>query len=322
MVSLMRSLETLAAAQSSRLRSAPKRTEESSPTREPALEAIRQRNAFLDYIFYDLANLATHEAKILGPESAAEGAVLRVGPSGSSQLEVWGSAEDFIETNPTEFGAIAVSGVGSSALGSAAFARNVADAIEKPVIAVVSGYGLSDLFTEALGGFFWFGQVNSIRNLFEPIDQLLQPTLSAVGGSSDETTLSATVSALRKSLDVKTLVTLLATETSCELLIGHSKGNLVISEALFALREFDSARLADLGRDTKVITVSARVAMPRQFKNVIDVMGSLDAFGEFNSRRQIANDIVVSGAWHHTNTELPMHLPVTRTVGEALGKPT
>ena len=296
--------------------------DESSPTREPALEAIWQRNAFLDYIFYDLANLENHEAEVLGPESAAEGAVLRVGPSGTGQLEVWGSAEGFLETNPTEIGAIAVSGVGSSALGSAAFARNVADAVEKPVIAVVSGYGLSDLVTEALGGFFWFGQVNSIRHLFEPIDQLLRPTLATVGESSNETTLSATVSALRKSLDVKTLVELLATDRPCELLIGHSKGNLVISEALFALRDLDSSRLDDIGRDTTVITVSARVAMPRQFQNVIDVMGSLDVFGEFNSRRQIPNDIVVPGAWHHTNTELPMHLPVTRTVGEALGKPT
>jgi hypothetical protein len=65
-------------------------------------------------------------------------------------------------------------------------------------------------------------------------------------------------------------------------------------------------------------TVSARIAMPRQFGEVIDIMGALDGFGELNSRRRIPTDVSVPMAWHHTNTELPFHLPVTKTLKRAL----
>lgn len=45
--------------------------------------------------------------------------------------------------------------------------RQCADGLGEPV---VSGYGVADLLTEALGGFFWFGALNSIRHVFEPLD--------------------------------------------------------------------------------------------------------------------------------------------------------
>jgi hypothetical protein len=47
---------------------------------------------------------------------------------------------------------------------------------------------------------------------------------------------------------------------------------------------------------------------------VIDVMGQLDAFGTFNSRLDIPTDVTVPAAWHHTNTDLPWHLPVTKVM--------
>lgn len=69
--------------------------------------------------------------------------------------------EDFLRHAPSA-NALAIAGVGSSALGAAAFARNVADGLGEPVAAVVSGYGLADVLTEALGGFF--GSVPSIAS--------------------------------------------------------------------------------------------------------------------------------------------------------------
>lgn len=312
----MRSLSTLGIAQSARAASAPSQLVAPSPAREATLEWVRQRNAFLDYLFYDLGVISAADAAALAPRYAAEGSVLLVGPTADPSLAVWSNAETYLRQGPNEVGAIAVAGVGSSSLGAAAFARNVADAIGRPVISIVSGYGLSDLFAEAVGGFFWFGQLNSVRHAFEPIDEVLRPRRADGSQSAMSGAISAVESAVRLSLDVKTLVALLASGISCDLLIGHSKGNLVISEALFALRTADAARVDRLGRTTAIITMSARIAMPSQFSRVVDVIGAIDAFGEINSRPGIAPDVRVPGAWHHTNTDLPMHLPVTRIVKE------
>src|SRR5271165_3765851 len=46
---------------------------------------------------------------------------------------------------PEDVEAIGVTGVGSSALGSAAFAWNVSEALHKPVAAIVPGFGLADV---------------------------------------------------------------------------------------------------------------------------------------------------------------------------------
>lgn len=299
----MYSAETLGSAQATRLGTLPRQTIAPSPLREVALEGVRQRNAVLDYVFYDLGVLSADEGASLAPTYAAEGAILVVGPSAQPSLRIWPDFETFRETGPGDVRTLAVAGVGSSALGAAAFARNIADATGAPVMAVVSGYGLSDLLTEALGGFFLFGYVNSLRHMFEPLDTLMRPGLPSLAGSS--------VSTIRRSLDVKTIMALFESGYPCDLLIGHSKGNLVLSEALYALKARRPGELSALADRADIVTVSARIAMPVAFRSVVDVMGALDGFGAMNSRLDIAVDVPVRGAWHHTNTELPMHLPVT-----------
>jgi TusA-related sulfurtransferase len=99
-----------------------------------------------------------------------------------------------------------------------------------------------------------------------------------------------------------------------KLLIGHSKGNLVISEALFKMKAKDSAHLKRLGKQILVVTVSAKIAMPPDFEHIIDINGQIDGFGALNSRWDLGTEVTVPFAWHHTNTELPMHLPVTQTL--------
>jgi hypothetical protein len=59
--------------------------------------------------------------------------------------------------------------------------------------------------------------------------------------------------------------------------------------------------------------------MPRGFSRIIDVMGALDGFGALNSRLSIDTDVSVPMAWHHTNTELPLHLPVAETLRPIMG---
>jgi hypothetical protein len=311
----MTSLDSYQAAQVSRLMAVPDREMVLRPRNNPLLEGVRQRNAMLDYLFYDLGVLSKEEAARLGPDYAAEGAILAVGPSVSPSLDIWQDFPSFAHEGPNPIRAIAIAGVGSSALGAAAFARNVADAIGEPVLSVVSGYGMSDVMAEAIGGFFWFGALNSVRHVFKSFEFQEDKT--------HQSSTSSVTDLIQKSPDVAALYALLEGGQKVNFLVGHSKGNLVISEALFELKKRRRDRLDELAKGTRIVTLSARIAMPSAFPDIVDVMGSLDLFGEMNSRKSIPVDVSVPGAWHHTNTELPMHLPVTKTLQplvEDLGK--
>jgi hypothetical protein len=311
---MLNSDATIRAAQSSRALSLPEQLDAPSPAREALLEGFRQRNALLDYLFYDIGCVRPEEARRIAPHWAAEGAILLVPPSGAGDIVLCTSVEGFLAGGGGDVSALAVAGVGSSALGSAAFARNVADAIGAPVAAVVSGYGLADLATEALGGFFWFGALNQLRHSFERLDELTKPSFikrpDIDGGYF-----------ARCSRDTQAVLSLLSDERlSFDLLCGHSKGNLVISEALFELQQHDPERTRKLSTAVTIVTVSALIAMPRPYATVIDVMGGWDWFGGLNSRAGIPLDVKIPGAWHHTNTELPAHLPVTAALRSVLSR--
>jgi hypothetical protein len=56
--------------------------------------------------------------------------------------------------------------------------------------------------------------------------------------------------------------------------------------------------------------VSATVAVPQRYKNVVDVIGAVDWFGWMNSLPSLGVEHRAPQAWHHTNTELWFHLPV------------
>ncbi len=275
------------------------------PWREAALEAFRRRNAILDAIFYDIGKITGAEAAKLSPWLAAEGTILIVPPSGTQSVSVCVNEDDFASKGGADIRALAVAGVGSSALGSAAFARNVADAFGEPVAAVVSGYGLADLVTEAAGGWFWFGTLNSLRHEFEILDQL---TRNADQMHPFLATSAAPASLGRLSLDTRTVGLLLSDKRfQFSLLTGHSKGNLVISEALYEL----NAAAKKPRDDTWLVTISAVIAMPPRFTRIIDVIGQLDWFGALNSRLDLGVEDRPPLAWHHTNTELPLSLHVT-----------
>lgn len=280
--------------------------ESTAPVREAALESFRRRNAVLDTLFYDVGKVTPDEARTISPWLAREGSLLIVPPSGQGALTLCTTIGDFAARGGAATRILAVAGVGSSALGSAAFARNVADAFDEPVAAVVSGYGLADLVTEAAGGWFWFGGLNSLRHSLEALDARSRQSTSLEGAAiSAETTFLE-----RLSLDTATVSALLADERfSFSLLTGHSKGNLVVSEALFALEDGPSARRVH--DDVAIVKISAAVAMPARYRNTVDVIGDIDWFGALNSRPQMSIDKVWPMAWHHTNTELLFQLPVT-----------
>ena len=300
---------TLSLTQFARTLSLPERLQH-SPLRNLALEGLRQRNFVLDALFYDVKVITPEEAFYISDSLAAEGAILIVPPSGLGALTLCETIDEFVLRGGGNARALAVAGIGGSALGAAAFARNVADAIDAPVAVVVSGYGIADAITEAFGGSFFFGHLRGLRPLLESLDDLAgRPK---VGAQRDGT-------AARTSLDTRTVQALLADpRLSFPLLAGHSKGNLVLSAALHNLSKQDEGRVAELAQHTKIVTIGTRIAMPSAFTDVVDVMGEWDWFGEINSRRFIRADQRVAHAWHHTNTDLSGHLPVTITLMEIL----
>lgn len=290
------------------------------PGSEGFLEGVRQRNAFLDWLFYDIKTILPEEAKAISPWLAAEGAILIVPPSGKGTLTLCRSIGEFVRLGAQNVHTLVVAGVGSSALGSAALARNVADAIDAPVAAVVSGYGLADIVAEASGGFLLFGALNSVRHSFEWLDRLRESGVISDPMASDAKLKStADLSPARRSKDTRTVQALLTHQgVTFDLLVGHSKGNLVLSEALYAIHDSVPESLKRLVKTARIVTISAKIAMPEGFSHIVDVMGQLDNFGALNSRLDIRTDHLVPAAWHHTNTDLCFHLPVTKTMRQVL----
>jgi len=304
-------LSNLWTIQLERLMALPEKAQD-NPIRTALLDTIQRRNASLDAVFYDIAQVRESELRPLAFWLAREGALLLVPPSNEADLQVFLAKEDFLAAGGGAAKALVVAGVGSSAVGAAAFARNVADAVGGPVAAVVSGYGLSDVLTEALGGYFWFGGLNSLRHGFEELDRATK-TLTK---SEPEITASTPEDMVRLSRDTATLIDLLGDPRfEAPLLVGHSKGNLVISEALYALEKKDA--LEPLAARCQIVTISAKVGMPEAFiGKVFDIIGQWDGFGALNSRPDIPADYIVPGAWHSTNPAFPfgMGIDVTATL--------
>jgi hypothetical protein len=310
----MRSISTLSEVQIQRTVALPKKLAD-NPARTVALDALQRRNAVLDAVFYDVGVITKEETPDLAFWLAREGAIVVVPPTGQGALRVFLTVDDFLREGG-EVAALTVAGVGSSALGAAAFARNVADALGRQVATVVSGYGLSDILTEALGGFFWFGALNSVRHMFEPFDEVSKLFTRTEQGLEN----SGGVAWTRTSRDTQTVIALLKDKRfEAGLLVGHSKGNLVISEALYAIVNESRDLAADLARRSRIVTVSAKIGMPAVFRK-LDVVGEWDWFGALNSRPDIKAAFTVPHAWHSTNTDFPMRMgiDVTQTLTKVL----
>ena len=101
--------------------------------------SYRQRNAVIDNFFYDNASLTLEEKAKLSPLVDREGSIIVVPPSNSDrQIRHYKRALRFMNKEGPTIRAIAVAGVGSSALGTAALARNIADALDTDVAGIVT----------------------------------------------------------------------------------------------------------------------------------------------------------------------------------------
>jgi hypothetical protein len=312
---------TLGLTQFARSLSFPERLQRRA-ARNGVLEAWRIRNTGLDGLFYDVKTLTAEEVYYLSDAIAAEGLILIVPPGGGAMLTICDSIDEYLARGGRDVHVLAIAGLGGSAIGAAAFARNVADAAGEPVAAVVSGYGLGDIVSETIGANFLFGWLSTVRSEYEVIDDVVgRPHLGAY-----ESRYALAQKPRRSCLDVDTVQSLLADERlSFRLLAGHSRGNLVLSQALYALKAENPARVKAVAAGARIVTFGARITMPPDFRSVIDVIGELDWYGEINSRPMIDSDIKVPMAGHSTNTDILGALRVTTLLQSILAdtpKPT
>ena len=291
-----------------------------SSARASLVSTWRTMNTSLDGVFYDTAALSSRERSTLSAHVDAQGMVLVVYPGNAGRPIAAMTPLQFTtaEQKQSKVSTIVVAGVGSSALGTACLARNVANYLGEPVAGIVSGLGLADVGTEAFGGWFVFGAANVIRDLlartlqFFVVDHVrdqathddMKRHLSEMGlspeffiyGSPDSTALLYLLSKLGSKI---------------KLLVGHSKGNYSIENALEGLQ-----RVSKVPENIKVITLSAVIWFDPQVVQLNQFIGNIDAFGMLNSRPDV-RCAFIPGAWHSLNSALPGHLSVAQALSLA-----
>ncbi len=265
------------------------------------------RNTVLDRWFYDVSALSADEQRAVLNFPQSEGAALLVAPAAGGRAIDYFPRRAFSKLKTVSFAGVTVAGVGSSALGTAALARQLADALGEPVLGVISGRGMQDLVSEALGGWFVFRTENMVGEVFDAWRRMGEglPSFGAASRPAEGGSLEGYYGG---SADSNSLLALLnQLPDKVRFLVGHSKGNAVIANALRGLllrRPIEAARLSGL----EILTLGAAVGFPAGFDKVFQAIGATDAFGAMNS--DALPDLQVAGALHHLNPEIPCFLPL------------
>jgi hypothetical protein len=284
---------------------------------------LEQRNELVDATTYDVEALTLAERARLSRLMDREGTVVVVPPRAAKRpIRHYRNALRFMVNEGQSISAIAVAGGCGSVLGVAALARNVADYYGIDVAGVVTGYGLDDLISEAFGGAMFFGSIDRIIHAGRiAIERLLArttslssaaPALSQTGGvdPTDARFL------LPGTSDVGTLYDILTASTSLRLVLGHSRGNVVVSLALaHFVQELHGEHHPHLNSMT-IVTLGAVVDIHPAFVRQHQFLGSRDYLGAMNSQLSRPHR-VVPGAGHHLNRRIPMPLRV-QTVLESV----
>ena len=137
-------------------------------SRSALVAAGRNLNTSLDRVFDDMNSLTAGERDLLAAYTGPDGATVVVHPGAAARdIEIVRTV-DFVEARMADRGpavdTVVVADVGSSALGTAALARDVANFTHRPVAGIVSGPGMADVIAQAAGGWFVFVARNTLRD--------------------------------------------------------------------------------------------------------------------------------------------------------------
>ncbi len=315
----------------------------------PFMMLINARNQAVNALFYDVGALTAKEWLALTPWINCKGTVVVVSPGDSKRpdtIRAYEHALEFLNKEGHIVNAIAVAGVGSSVVGTAALARSVADTYGCEVAGIVTGYGLADVVLEGVGGWYFYGKIDQLRYELQKGAADIGAILSQVFSKGiDPQELLRRVNFriddyVPSTLDINALNSILLARywhrtrprMRLRLLVGHSKGNLLISSALNHMyRELQGPDGSstdgpdDPFNSLVVVTLGAVVDLPRALikkENQHQLLGSLDLLGRLNSRSMFGDippdSIRVDGAGHHLNTKIPGFLDVRKELPKVL----
>jgi len=287
---------------------------------KPAVMACRSFNSAVDAVFYDVPTFRAElkEAMPLDAVSDPEGCLLLVDAAKAPHVVKFAGVPEFFASESPEAQAVAaitITGVGSSALGSAAMAWDVSKALGEPALAIVPGYGVADVILQALGGWFGYGMHD-----FFGAKSAVQATLAQVAPESAKIgrRLAATAPGARTVNGAPVFRTGSGSSDALHaligerpgrfrLLIGHSKGALQIANAL---RSLDAAHTDGL----HVVTLGCPIGKDAPGVTYHQYLGLFDALGQINMWGHLPDKWPPT--WHSTNPFLPPAMPVGKFAQE------
>lgn len=304
---------------------------------EPAVRACRLFNTAVDIIFYDvstlIAQLAQKDAPVRTREktppsriiqfdalSDPEGSLLLIDANTAPYVHRYTDVKAFLASPHPETRAVeiaTITGVGSSALGSAALAWDISIALGKSVLAIVPGYGMADVILQGLGGWFGFGLYDYLhaKSLIQNVLASAAPGTASIGRQLAASTPNA------KSLNGAPVfrhgsgssdvlhALLLHRDAPFKLLVGHSKGALQIGNAI---RSLPPERTHEL----HVVTLGCPISADVEGVNYYQYLGLFDALGQLNMWGHRPTQWPPT--WHSTNFMLPPAMAVGKYAADVL----
>lgn len=306
---------------------------------EPAVRSCRLFNTALDFIFYDVptlrVGLAGKDEQMAAQDekppsrivdfdalSDPEGSMLLIDAATPPYVHRYKNVEAFLnspyrETRDVDI--VTITGVGSSALGSAALAWDVSVAVQKPVLALVPGYGVADVLLQSLGGWFAFGLHDYLgsKSMIQTGLAATAPQVARIGrelaaSAPHEPTVRGAPVFRCGSGSSDVLHSLLVNrEQPFHLLVGHSKGALQISNAIRSVpvERLDGMRVVTLGCPIGEDLPSIAY---HQYLGLFDALGQLNAWGHRPEHWP--------PTWHSTNPALPPAMAAGKFASESVNE--
>ena len=230
---------------------------------------------YYDKLYYNTSNLTTKETNAVA--NLAVGTVVVMYPT-NNKYYIGTEAENLVINGTVSI--VCMPGTGSSSIAAASLARQIAKAKNKPVAAIVTGYGTMSVMYESMQCYF-VGRTNNMAG----------------------TTFTDNASSK--------LVTLYSKGARPSLLVGHSKGNFDIANALYMMYNAGNKSWYN-GVTFKTFGAGVNVPSGVTLKQYI---GALDTLGIYNTV-STKNVTYVAGRYHTLNaTTYPWtYMPIQKYV--------
>ncbi len=290
----------------------------------PTVMACRLFNTAVDAVFYDVPTLRAdflerdiamrEQGKKLPSRiidfdalSDPEGSLLLIDGQTAPYVHQFHDVKAYLDSphhETQEVSIATITGVGSSALGSAALAWDISKALRQPVLAIVPGYGVADMVLQGLGGYFGYGLHDFLgaKSVTQNAIANIAPKIAAVGrklsaSAPDAKSLHGAPVYRHGSGSSDVLHALMKDRPSpFKILVGHSKGALQIGNAL---RSLDPDRTYEM----RVVTLGCPIAEDAPGVVYYQYLGLFDALGQANMWGHLPEQWTPT--WHSTNPFLP-----------------